>query len=65
MPERYKTVDQLFELANSLNPDNLASLEIQYDSRYGYPKLISVDVSSHIIDEEYAYITTSIERLPG
>jgi len=48
----YQTVDSLFAWigeAKSLNPERL---EIEYDSRFGYPKKISYDYSSQIADDE-------------
>jgi hypothetical protein len=62
-PQRYKTVDELFTLANSFNPDSVASLVIQYDARFGYPTLISVDISLQITDEEFSYHTLSIRQI--
>ncbi|MGA3287900.1 MAG: DUF6174 domain-containing protein [Bacteroidota bacterium] len=63
VPQRYKTVDELFVLASSVNPDSVASLVIQYDERFGFPKLMSVDYSTQIADEEFAYYSQNIERL--
>ncbi|MGD0589702.1 MAG: DUF6174 domain-containing protein [Bacteroidota bacterium] len=62
-PQRYKTVDELFTLANSFNSDSVASLMIQYDARFGYPTLISVDISLQIADEELSYRTFSIKQI--
>lgn len=61
--QRYKTVDELFDLAGSLHADSVASLVITYDARFGYPSLISVDPNIHIADEEYSYQSGNIERL--
>ena len=63
MPQTFKTVDELFALASSINPDSVASVVIQYDARFGFPKLISVNPRLQIADEEYAYYTQNIERL--
>lgn len=61
--QRYKTVDELFLLVRSLDPDSVASLTIKYDARFGYPSLISVDPNRQIADEEYSYRSENIERL--
>jgi Family of unknown function (DUF6174) len=48
----YQTVDSLFawlEETKALNPERL---DIEYDSRFGYPKNISYDYSAHIADDE-------------
>jgi hypothetical protein len=63
VPGRYKTVDELFALAASLNKDSVASLIIAYDGKFGFPALISVDPNAHIADEEYAYQSANLERL--
>ena len=62
-PQRYKTLDELFTLASSINPDSVASLVIQYDQRFGFPNLISVDYSVQIADDEFSYQSQSLERL--
>ncbi len=61
--QRYKTVEELFALARSLNPDSVASLVIQFDERFGFPTIIAVDQSTQIADEEYAYFTDHLTRL--
>ncbi len=64
VPQRYKTVEELFALARSLNPDSVASLVIQYDERFGFPTIIAVDRSFQMADEEFAYITDHLAHLP-
>ena len=51
----YKTVDQLFEIANSVTEDSVAYFHIEYDAKYGYPTILYVDPSENIADEEYGY----------
>ena len=62
-PRRYKTVDELFALVSSINPDSVASLIVQYDTRFGFPAFISVDYSTQIADEEFSYHSQNIQRL--
>ena len=60
---RYKTVEDLFALTRTFNPDSVASMTIEFDRRFGYPKLIAVDISAQMTDEEFAYQTSSVRRL--
>lgn len=59
----FRTVDELFTFVHSINRDSAASSEVEYDSRFGYPKHVAVDYSSHVIDEEIAYNIRSIQHL--
>ena len=56
----YKTVDQLFDIAKSINPDSVARFSIDFDLKYGYPKWLYVDPNSQMADEEYGYQTEFI-----
>lgn len=58
-----KTVIDLFDLTYEIDPDSVADIRIEYNSRFGFPKLISVDPDSIIVDEEYSYYTTSLEKI--
>lgn len=40
---RILSVEDLFNLANSINTDSVAHFLIEYDSKYGFPNLISID----------------------
>jgi Family of unknown function (DUF6174) len=60
---RFKTVDDLFQLVSSINPDNVAAFTVEYDQRFGFPKLIYIDADSAIADEEYTIVTSGLERL--
>ena len=48
------TIDALFDLIE--RPQGVASVQAEYDSEYGYPKKIEVDVEANAIDDEYTYI---------
>jgi hypothetical protein len=61
----YQTVDSLFvwiEEMKALNPERL---EIEYDSRYGYPKKISFDYSAGVADDEMWIATQALQQLSG
>jgi hypothetical protein len=56
----YKTVDELFAIIRSVDPAKVATLNVLYDKKLGYPTNLYVDVSKQIADEEYGY---SVENL--
>lgn len=60
----YKTVDDLFTFVHSIKPDSVAYFQVEYDSRFGYPKRVAVDYSKFIADEEIAYHIRAIYHLP-
>lgn len=60
---RIRSVEKLFTLANSINADSVAYFQIEYDAKYGFPKLISIDFDSLIVDEEISYVTESLSRI--
>ena len=53
----FLSVDGLFDEIRKLEAQRNDRLEIAYDSLFGYPRLISVDISRNIADEEYTIIT--------
>jgi hypothetical protein len=60
--QRFRTVEELFDLVGSISPDSVAQFEVQYDGKFGFPKSIYVDTYSDIADEEYAYSSGALER---
>lgn len=56
----FKTIPDLFALAKSIDTTTVASLQVSYDPRYGYPLRVFVDPSAQIADEEYGFETTII-----
>jgi hypothetical protein len=59
---RFMTVDDLFEMVRSINPDSVAEFIAEYDKRFGFPKFIYIDADSNIADEEYGITTGGLER---
>jgi len=58
-----KTVDELFdwiEEAQSMNP---RTLDVEYDSKYGYPTRIVYDQSEFMADEEVTYSLRGLQRI--
>ncbi len=65
-PDRYdlfKTVPQLIELANSVDPDSVAELQLTYDDVYGYPTDIYIDYNATIADEEIGFESRNLHLL--
>lgn len=51
-----KTVEELFNYVESLENQELASLIVAYDDVFGFPRLISIDFSEAVVDDEVVYI---------
>jgi len=62
--EDSKTVEEAFDFITSLLQRELASLVIEYDTVYGFPKIISIDYAEGISDDEivYTYSNFNIEN---
>jgi hypothetical protein len=56
----FKTVPDLFALVASIDTSAVASLQVTYDPRYGYPSRVYVDPSAQIADEQYGYETAIV-----
>jgi hypothetical protein len=59
----YQTVDSLFVWIEEMKALNPARLEIEYDSRFGFPKKISFDYRSQIADDELWIEIQSLQAL--
>jgi len=62
-PEQFKdvaTIPRLFRVVRRAIDDGAAHLTVRYDSRYGYPRAISIDSRELIADEEQSY---TVDRL--
>jgi len=57
----YKTIPDLFTLISSIDTTSVASFQVSYDARYGYPLRVFVDPSRQIADEEYGYETALLQ----
>ncbi len=56
-----KTVEEAFDFIESLLNQDVASLLIEYDAVYGFPKVISIDYIENAIDDEIGYIYTDFK----
>ncbi|HHL72915.1 MAG TPA: hypothetical protein ENJ29_10410 [Bacteroidetes bacterium] len=59
----YDTVDELFALAAKIDTSEVASSEIIYDPRFGFPVRIAVDWDAGIADEEVTILSTNLKQL--
>ncbi|KAA3610766.1 MAG: hypothetical protein D8M58_21230 [Calditrichaeota bacterium] len=59
----YRTIDQMFELTESINPDSVYYFRAEYDSLYGFPDNVWVDYDSLIADEEFGFWVGSLEEI--
>jgi hypothetical protein len=59
----FKTADQLFLFAESVHPDSVAYFVVEYDPRFGFPRLVYIDYYGWIADEELGYRSTAIEQI--
>ncbi len=57
----FKTIYQLLEFVESINPDSVAVFNIEYDSNFGFPSSIYVDFHQGIADEEIGYETRNFK----
>lgn len=60
--DSFRTVDQLFDLIEQIDPDDVASINYEFHDEYGFPSQIFVDPDVMIADEEYGWRTSL--RLP-
>jgi hypothetical protein len=59
----HATVPRLFRIVQEAIDGKVVRLEARYDTKRGFPRLISVDVSMRIADEEQAYQVDRFSRL--
>ncbi|RPD93252.1 hypothetical protein EGM88_13545 [Aureibaculum marinum] len=51
-----KTIEDAFEFIENFDKDNVASFNVIYDEKYGYPKSIAIDYQKELADDEITYI---------
>lgn len=61
--QRGMTVDQLFNEVKQSIDNNAASIDVKYDSTWGYPRSISIDLDKRMADEEFALISSSLKPI--
>jgi len=55
------TVEEAFNLIESLLSQHVASLYVAYDANYGFPTMISIDYDRNTIDDEIAFMYSNFE----
>ncbi len=58
----FKTISELLEFVESINPDSVALINVEYDSSFGFPSFVYVDFNQGIADEEIGYETRNFNR---
>jgi hypothetical protein len=58
---RFKTVVDLFALVKSIDTATVASIQVSYNARYGFPERVFVNPSANIADEEYGFKTDLLQ----
>ncbi len=63
MPERLDdlmTVEELFQVIQKAITDEVAQLEVTYNSKLGYPERVYIDVDERMVDEEVSHMVSSL-----
>jgi hypothetical protein len=63
MPERFdslKTVEELFEVIQKAINDDVAQLDVTYNTQLGYPERIYIDVDERMADEEMEHQVSNL-----
>lgn len=61
--EMSNTVNDAFDLIEEILNKEVAFFEVEYDTEYGFPTLISIDYDENIVDEERTHIFSGFEEL--
>lgn len=59
--DQARTVEDAFDFIEILLGRDLASLNVEYDEVYGFPKVIGVDYIKDAVDDEIGYIYSDFE----
>lgn len=65
-PERfypYDTIEKVFQMAEKTLKSKAEEVKVEYNSTFGYPTLIGVDVSKQIYDEEMSFSIIKFEKM--
>lgn len=67
LPEKdfafFKTISELVEFVDSIDPDGVAVYDVRIDSTHGFPTFIYIDFDSRLADEEIGYETKNLHPL--
>jgi hypothetical protein len=60
--ESYPTVEGLFKKIDDARRQNPASLEVDYDPTFGYPRRIAIDYDRQMVDDEIVYYASDFHQ---
>lgn len=61
--DRAMTIDQLFKEIKQSIDNNAASIDVKYDTRWGYPRSIYIDLDKRMADEELAFTSSDFKPI--
>ena len=61
--ENARTINDVFDFIESIEINSVAGFVVEYDTKYGFPTLVSIDYDLNIADDEIAYIYSEFNPL--
>jgi hypothetical protein len=58
----FKTVDELFDLLYSVDPEEVAQFQAEYHPTFGYPTNLYIDYHARMADEEIGYTCENLDE---
>lgn len=59
----FKTISELIEFVDYIDPDSVAVYDVRLDSTHGFPTFIYIDFDRRLADEEIGYETRNFHPL--
>ena len=61
--ENARTINDVFDFIQTIDINSVADFVVEYDTKYGFPTLVSIDYDINIADDEIAYIYSEFNSL--
>ena len=61
--ENARTINDVFDFIQTIEKISVADFVVEYDTKYGFPTLVSIDYDLNIADDEIAYIYSEFNPL--
>ena len=61
--ENARTINDVFDFIESIDVNSVADFVVEYDDKYGFPTLVSIDYYLNIADDEIVYIYSEFNSL--
>ena len=61
--DRFPSIEGLFDIAKDAVDRGAASVQVDYDVRFGYPVRIAIDNLAHAVDDEVTYLVAPFLRV--